>query len=459
LLALLEETDAWRCLPTPPRFVLRALEHLVAAQPAHPGWRRSLEPWLQLWDLAALGPVAASLATVAGLSAMSSTGETPVPLGMPAVPWLLHQAARTLRRDRPSEALTFLRRALALDPEWANVPNASLVRETLTELERYALAERLALVLQPEGDATPIAAGVLVDALESLTETADGTALLDVLAGDPSAARARLLELTERTDLSPRLAHHLALLLQRAAQAWEQRDENDNAETYWRHSWHCWLRFLASADAMKRRHLLDWLLRQHRHRLGELLARSAVDAARRYFNLIRALPARAAAVEETLGRDLAERIERFGDELATDYLLTTREAMRFGAIPEGWRADYEKGLTYLRRLLSLDRDNCRLLAALVEICNDWFLDLYHLHDGATLRAQLERFTPFALQLARRIDDRPGDLTARSALSDFWKFRGFLAADRAAKLALYREALRFNPANTNVRELLDELTSP
>src|SRR5262249_32934480 len=136
-----------------------------------------------------------------------------------------------------------------------------------------------------------------------------------------------------------------------------------------------------------------------------------------------------------------------------------REAMRYGSIPEGWRADYEKGLGYLRRLLSLDRDNPRLLAALLEICNDWFLDLYHQGNAVALRAQVERFTPFALQLARRIDERPGDLPARAVLADFWKFRGFIAADRESKVALYREALRFNSANNNVRDLLAELESP
>jgi hypothetical protein len=254
------------------------------------------------------------------------------------------------------------------------------------------------------------------------------------------------------------LAHHLALLMGRAAQTLEERDETENAEPYWRRSWTCWLRFLSeTADTPTRSILLDHLLQVHRHRLNDLLARNAIDAARRHWNLVRALADQAREKEETLGRDVAERIERFREELATEYLLTTREAMRFGAIPEGWRADYETGLGYLRRLLSLDRDNPRLLTALVEICNDWFLDLYHLGDAA-LRGQVERFTPFALQLARLSEDRPGDLSARAALADFWKFRGFLTADRERKAALYREALRFNPANTNVRDLLAELES-
>jgi hypothetical protein len=245
--------------------------------------------------------------------------------------------------------------------------------------------------------------------------------------------------------------------MQRAARCLEEREETTSAEPYWRQAWSCWLRFLGTmTDAGAQRIVLDFLLEQHRHRLNDLLARDAVDAARRHWNLMDNLAARAGQVEESFGREVAERIERFREELANEYLGTTREAMRYGSIPEGWRADYEKGLGYLRRLLSLDRENARLLAALVEICNDWFLDLYHLNDAAGLRMRVERFTPFALQLARRIDERPGDLSARAALSDFWKFRGFVAADRAHKAALYREALRFNPVNTNVRDLLAEL---
>ena len=46
--------------------------------------------------------------------------------------------------------------------------------------------------------------------------------------------------------------------------------------------------------------------------------------------------------------------------------------------------------------------------------------------------------------------------ARAALGGFTKFRGFVAADSARKAELYREALRFNPADENVRELLARL---
>jgi hypothetical protein len=133
--------------------------------------------------------------------------------------------------------------------------------------------------------------------------------------------------------------------------------------------------------------------------------------------------------------------------------------MRYGAIPEGWRADYDKGLGHLRRLLSLDRDNVRLLTALVEVCDEWFLDLYNAGDAPRLREQVDRYTPFALQLARLVGERSGELAARVALADFYKFRGFLAGEPGAKAALYREGLGFNPANENLRDLLAQLGAP
>ena len=71
--------------------------------------------------------------------------------------------------------------------------------------------------------------------------------------------------------------------------------------------------------------------------------------------------------------------------------------------------------------------------------------------------------PFALQLARGCaaaaaaeQGWAGELAARAALSEFFKFRGFIADDWERKRALYREALELNPANDNVRKLLADL---
>ena len=313
--------------------------------------------------------------------------------------------------------------------------------------------------------ATP--AVLLVDMVDLITDLPAGPDLLDAAVdGDLLGVLSGLNALTERPDLPPRLAHHLALLEMHAAEALEAADRDDEAEPCRRAAWRTWLRFLAApelptgADVVQARDLLlDWLLAAHRRRVADLFARGAVDAARRHWKLIQELPETAAAIDDGLRPDLAERTARFRDELATDYLLATREAMRYGAIPEGWRSDYAKGLTGLLRLLSLDRDNVRLLTAMVEICNDWFLDLYNASDPRQLAEHVDRFTPFATQLARLVGDRSGELTARAALSDFYKFRGFTTGDRARKVEMYRDALRFQPGNDNVRKLLQDLSEP
>jgi hypothetical protein len=80
-----------------------------------------------------------------------------------------------------------------------------------------------------------------------------------------------------------------------------------------------------------------------------------------------------------------------------------------------------------------------------------------------MRVEVERYTPFALQLLRGYgavtttgQGWPGELAARAALSEFFKFRAYIANDWERKRALYREALELNPANDNVRNLLADL---
>src|SRR5205807_1895851 len=106
----------------------------------------------------------------------------------------------------------------------------------------------------------------------------------------------------------------------------------------WPPAWRCWLRFLA-ADlvlSVHQRHLLlENLLDLHRRRLTDHLARNEVDRARRHWNLVHRLPELAQGQEVAFVQTLGEAVARFREDLATEYLTTTREAMRHGAIPPG----------------------------------------------------------------------------------------------------------------------------
>jgi hypothetical protein len=441
LTALVEDVDAWRGFqPAPPAFALGAVQAVALGQPAHQAWRRILPRWLGLWNSADLGPAGAGLAALAGTGAAAAEA----PAGVPTEAWFLHQAARALQRHDARAALACVEQiALSENP---------VLRAAQPSLVRLARGQALAGCV---GAAT---GEQLVGMVELLEQVSGGQDVLQAaLRDDRDAVRAALAELGERSDLPGRVYHHLAILATRQAE-----DEKAPRPEAWQQAWPAWLAFFGGSEpppATAQAALLDHLLALHRRRINELLGRDAFDTARQHWEQVQALPALAARRAPTLADDLATRVAHFRDDLATEYLVTTREAMRFGDIPEGWRADYARGLALLRRLLSLDSDNERLLTALVETSVEWFLDLYHLHDAPGLREQVERCTPFALQLARLVEPQPGQLTARSALSEFYKFRGFVEIDRARKAALYRDALRFNPGNHNVRELLTELGEP
>jgi hypothetical protein len=379
------------------------------------------------------------------------------PPGVPLIPWLLHHGAMAWQRDDPAEALAWVERALREDASLTEAPEqAACVQAALPALKLLTRAQALAHLARMEVDQGVQPPGLYFGAVDALDGDSDGRLVLDAAErGDFVQSRKALDSLADRGDVHPTLAHHLALIYFRAAWHFEEHKPH-LADPYWRRSWRCWLRWAAAASRDDRSLLLDWLLAIHRRRTQELLARDAIDAARRHWNCVMELLQQAAGDAE-LTEVLATLLAQFRDRLTTEYCLHTRQAMRYGISADGWSADYEGGLRGLTRLLSLDRENLSLLTSLLETCVEWFLECYNNDDATHLARGVERFTPFALQLARLLDQsaKP-ELTARAALAEFFKFRGFIAPDPARKAAHYREALRFHPGNANVRALLADL---
>jgi len=459
VIALLDEVDVWRGFTSgPPRLVIEAVTALSAVAGGHPRWRASVARWLQTWGVEALSPEARPLAVGTGLVRLDAA-IADVPPGLAPVPWLLHQAAQAILREDAREALTWVQRAQVRDPDLAGAGDqAAAVRAAVDEMKQLARAQLLADVIRLDPGQALTAPRLLVDAVACLDRDPRGPAIIAAAErGDLAAARQALANLAGRADLPPSLAHHLALVYHRAAVSLEEHEQTAAAEPYWRLAWRCWLRLLASSAPIEGGdHPLPlYLLAGHRRRVNALLARDQVEPARMHWALVADLPEAARAIDPALTETLTAATNRFREELATEYLVATREAMRYGPVAEGWRADYAKGLAGLVRFLGLDRGNVRLLTALVETCNDYFHDCYVNEDTHRLWEGVERYTPFAQQLALVADQRQADLTARAAVAEFYKFRGFVAPERERKLALFREALAFNPRNENVRELLQQ----
>jgi tetratricopeptide (TPR) repeat protein len=382
------------------------------------------------------------------------------PTNVPLVPWLWHQAAKAVGGNRPREAWSWAQRALRADPDLRNTgPAAAVVRQGLGELELKTQAEALAAVVRFSPEQAPVIPDVLAGMVDFLREEPLGREVLAKgMGGNLTAARTALHALAEQTELAPLLAHHLAVIYSRGALAAEEADTRDLAEACWRRAWRCWLHFLAGdveVASSQRQVLITRLLADHRHYLSDALSRERFRAARCHWEAVERLVPLARQVAPSLVGEVAEKVASFREDLTTTFLTVAHEVMRTAGAPEGWRADYERGLAHLRRLLSLDRDNIRLLTALIDLCADWCLACYTNEAPAKLLELVERFTPFALKLARLVESRPGELAARIALAEFYKYRGFIAPDRAEKQALYREAARFNPENENVRQLLAE----
>ncbi|MFO0879175.1 MAG: hypothetical protein U0840_17665 [Gemmataceae bacterium] len=430
--AQLEQRDHWQGFEAgPPRFALAALVRMVQARSTHQAWPRALPAWLKLWPAEVLGEAGAMLASLAGLSA----AVLEAPPGVDAAAWHAHQAARALLREQPEAARVHLQA----------LPGNESLR---AEVERLAAAQRLAeAVRHPHPPA-------LADLVALLEQIPGGS---EVLTAPPAAVTERLARLADRPGVPPRLLHHLALLEMRLAEQFAGRDPL-LATLHARRAWLCWFGLFSSpetpppeARGLLVEHLIGW----HARCINDHLSRDESEAARSHWQLVGQLPALARPRVPDLVPDLETAGTRFRDGLATSYLLTVREAMRFGDIPEGWRADYPRGLALLQRLLAIDPDNVRLLTAHVETCHGWFFDLYQLGDER-IYDEVERQTPRAVHLAELTGGEAGPVTTRAALAEFWKFRGFVARSRPEKVELYREALRLDPGNSNVRDLLAEM---
>jgi hypothetical protein len=330
-----------------------------------------------------------------------STLPLPWPTQAPAMWWLYQAARAAARQDYRSAWLAASQAQAAVAPALQRLAWAQSIAEA------YPLAQ-----LEPER----------LLALVTQIQHINMSESVDVLRSELEAIQ----------DAPRDVRHSLAVLFWRSLRP-ESLDKQ-LAQRAWEH----WLAIEPPAI------VVEYLLQWHQQAMVDCFAQKNTEAARRHWDVLHCIPA------------LQNRMDAFRDSLATQLLVHCREVIRHAEAPPGFQADYERGLLLLRQLLSLDRDNIRLLTAMLEICSDWFLDYYHAEDTSGLREQVVRHRPFAEHLSRLTAQRRGEVAAQRALSEFWKLRGFVESDPEAQLALYREALAFDPTNENVKQLLEEM---
>ena len=132
----------------------------------------------------------------------------------------------------------------------------------------------------------------------------------------------------------------------------------------------------------------------------------------------------------------------------------TEDPEAIKSLPEGVRKNYEGGILRLEPFVNLNIPVVRVLHKSLHWYNDWCYDLYVKRELQRIRAVLEPARKLADQLIPQcIQGRDFD-PANQALSQHFLLRGFSndgPADRA--MEAYREALRWNAANANARDLL------
>ncbi|WP_410597485.1 hypothetical protein [Amycolatopsis sp. lyj-23] len=222
------------------------------------------------------------------------------------------------------------------------------------------------------------------------------------------------------------------------------------------------------------------LLSAHAVRGRRALADGDEDAARRHLGFLAAC-ADATAVRGTLTEfglpfpggvdpqrfaEVAAMAREALDGWAGDVLTPAREAVAdpdaIARLPEGISADYEGGIAAVQPFLRLDVPVRTVLQTVLGWYNEWAMAVYHRNEPAELADLTEAAAPVARALEPLCDRGKATDPANQALSRHLMLRGFALRDPVEARTRYREALAWDPGNSNAETLLadaaDELAA-
>lgn len=123
------------------------------------------------------------------------------------------------------------------------------------------------------------------------------------------------------------------------------------------------------------------------------------------------------------------------------------------SVQTGVRKNYEAGIDHLRAYTRLSLPSPRILCACLDWYNNWCYDLHLVKDTDRIGELIAPARALANQLARLCVKGNGGRAENQALSRHFLLTGFTAADAEDAIEAYSEALDWNPADDNARDLL------
>lgn len=215
------------------------------------------------------------------------------------------------------------------------------------------------------------------------------------------------------------------------------------------------------------------ILSQHRVQGGRQFAAGQLEPARVHLTcldvcrsgaerLLSTLDREGQPCELTLDSERLQRVREVADDLLDDWCATlVREAEKetddpeaIRNLPEGIRKNYNGGIVRLQPFIDLEIPVNRVLHKSLLWFNEWCYDLYVKRELERIRTILKSARGVADQLIPRCTQGRDFEAANQVLSQHFLLRGF-SNDGPPERAIeaYKEALRWNAANTNARELL------
>jgi tetratricopeptide (TPR) repeat protein len=125
-------------------------------------------------------------------------------------------------------------------------------------------------------------------------------------------------------------------------------------------------------------------------------------------------------------------------------------------LPEGVRKNYEGGIRHLEPFARMGVPVAQVLRTGLEWYYEWAYSLYSRQELAAIRELTASAQVFADQLVPICVKGRGHLPDNQALSKYFMIRGFADDDPDARMSDLKEAIAWDPSNSNAKELLVDI---